>query len=76
MEILIQAVAQLEKLIVQAQLGDDRSVLQGLMDAQDCLLEQIWPAANQADNDEVCSHEEFDPVDSTTHDTRTKITIS
>jgi hypothetical protein len=76
MELLFQAVAQLERLIDQAKTGEDRHVLLGLMEAQDCVLERLWPSLNQVDNDEVCFHGKLDPDHPTTPDKRTKDTES
>jgi hypothetical protein len=81
MELLFQAVAQLDKLIDRAKMGEDKRVLLGLIQAQDCVLEQLWPSLSQADDDDdddddVGIHGEPDPDHAPTHDTRTKVKVS
>jgi hypothetical protein len=75
MDILFQAVAQLERLIDQAKMGDDKRVSLGLIRAQDCVLEQLWPSLTQADDDEVRSDGEPDPDHPTAHGKRKMVTV-
>jgi hypothetical protein len=69
MELLHQAVAQLENLILRARMSEDQSVLMGLMGAQNLIRETIVTTLtrNSSDpgkadgNDEVWFHRELDP---------------